>query len=223
MFTNETLLEYYLKDLTGVDTTHDNKRKSYIPEAWNRPEMFDKYIPVDLQDANRKVWFTSDWHLNHKNIIRYSNRPYPTVELMNQCLIGNYQNVVAEDDIVFFLGDITFGNVTEVYRLLNSLPGWKIHIIGNHDMNRKGKLNGLRFDEQFPCLVLNVGQDQQLLLSHYPLTIVPEGCFSVHGHIHQHRALSNKHYNVCVENTNYTPLSLDTVLNYAQLSMELYA
>ena len=52
------------------------------------------------QTSDRKVWFTSDTHFGHKNVIPYCNRPWETVEEMNEALINNWNSVVKENDIV---------------------------------------------------------------------------------------------------------------------------
>jgi calcineurin-like phosphoesterase family protein len=222
-FTNETLLEHYLKDLTFPDTTHGGRAKARNPEHWNIPHNnsinLRKPLTLDYTGMwhGRNVWIWSDIHFGHKNIIKYSGRPFPNVDLMNKCLIGNYLSVVEETDIVFWLGDITFGNVDGINQILNELPGHKIHIIGNHDMNSKGKLNNLRFDEQYSCLVvdvIDVDMEYQLLLTHYPLDIVPDGCVNIHGHIHQHN-LMPYNINVSVEQTNYTPKHMKYVIKQA--------
>ena len=52
-----------------------------------------------------KVFFTSDLHIGHKNIIEYSHRPFSNIEEMNETLIDNWNKTVPEDGIVFDLGD----------------------------------------------------------------------------------------------------------------------
>ena len=59
-------------------------------------------------DGN-KVFFTSDTHFYHGNIIRFCNRPFKSVEMMNETIISNWNNTVGQDDIVFHLGDFCLG------------------------------------------------------------------------------------------------------------------
>lgn len=63
-------------------------------------------------DASR-VFFTSDTHFNHTNIIKYCQRPFRDIYEMNETLIANWNNVVAPDDIVFHLGDFCLGGADE--------------------------------------------------------------------------------------------------------------
>ena len=37
-----------------------------------------------------KVFFTSDTHFYHGNIIRFCNRPFEDVEMMNETIISNW-------------------------------------------------------------------------------------------------------------------------------------
>ena len=53
-----------------------------------------------------KVFFTSDTHFYHGNIIRFCNRPFKDVEMMNETIIANWNNTIGQDDIVFHLGDL---------------------------------------------------------------------------------------------------------------------
>lgn len=48
-----------------------------------------------------KVFFTSDTHFYHGNIIRFCNRPFEDVEMMNETIISNWNNTVGLDDTVF--------------------------------------------------------------------------------------------------------------------------
>jgi len=38
-----------------------------------------------------KDWFTADLHLNHKNIIKYCNRPFTDIYQMDNVLINNLE------------------------------------------------------------------------------------------------------------------------------------
>ena len=175
--------------------------------------------------TNIYVW--SDIHFGHGNIIKYCNRPFPNRQLMDQCLIGNYQNVVKHDDIVIFGGDIGFMKEHDVNHILNQLPGYKILVYGNHDFHRDGRVYELAFNERHLCFVIDVEDhdfDYQLLFTHYPLdpTNVPDGCVNVHGHIHNNVVPGERHINMCVEHTGYKPVLLKThVLDRARRAMGL--
>jgi len=216
-YTNETLRDLYLKDLNMPDTYHGRTTpkvrnirewkdiKMFLPEGTTVPRPLDPF-------GATKIYVWSDLHFGHENIIKYCNRPFPNKELMTQCLIGNYQKVVNHDDIVIFGGDVGFMKEHALNDILNQLPGYKILIYGNHDMHR-GQLLNLAFNERHLCLVINVedvDMDYQLLFTHYPMDQlnIPQGCYNVHGHIHDKLVPGNKHINLCVEHTGYKPVLL---------------
>ncbi len=59
---------------------------------------------MDYKFNGSGVFFTSDTHFNHTNIIRFCSRPFKDVEHMNETLIANWNRVVGPDNIVFHLG-----------------------------------------------------------------------------------------------------------------------
>ena len=61
-------------------------------------------------EQNQKVWFTSDLHLGHRNVIRFCDRPFKDEKEMGEKLIENWNNTVGENDIVFVLGDTFWFN-----------------------------------------------------------------------------------------------------------------
>ena len=85
-----------------------------------------------------KLYVTSDTHFNHKNIIKYCNRPFNDVYEMNETLINNWNSVVTPEDIIYHLGDFGFGTKEELQEIFDRLNGYKYLIMGNHD--RKSKI-----------------------------------------------------------------------------------
>jgi calcineurin-like phosphoesterase family protein len=227
--TYDQLRTLYLEDLKNPDVHHGRTTaKVKNPSHWEniqprynvgRTIPLSQVIQTKLDGGESpNVWIWSDIHLGHKNIMKYSGRPFPSADLMNQCLIGNHANVVQEHDIVLWLGDIGFMSENAINGILDHMPGYNIHIYGNHDMHRDGKLYNLTMEEQHLCypITLNVaGIELQLLLTHYPMDTVPKGCVSVHGHIHQHIA-NPWNINVCVEHTGYAPLNIMSVVDRAR-------
>src|ERR1700677_1793896 len=90
-----------------------------------------------------KVWFTSDPHFWHKNIIRLCNRPFSSVEEMHKQLIAHWNNVVSDEDTVYVLGDVFFCGAQKAHEILNQLKGKKILVRGNHDKFTLTKLKSM--------------------------------------------------------------------------------
>ena len=59
------------------------------------------------------IWFWSDTHLGHWNIVKYCGRPFKTLEEMDTTIIKNFNDRVEEDDLVFFLGDFCMKTSSE--------------------------------------------------------------------------------------------------------------
>jgi calcineurin-like phosphoesterase family protein len=155
----------------------------------------------EVFDAS-KVFFTADLHFGHKNIIKYCNRPYPSIESMNESIVEIWNKYVPNDADVFILGDVAFSMTkNKIRELLNSMNGRKHLVIGNHD-----KLDELPLDcfvhisMQDQIVIKTEGEDSTssyttVILSHYPLMRwagCSRGVFSLHGH--EHGAIKNKDY-----------------------------
>jgi calcineurin-like phosphoesterase family protein len=79
------------------------------------------------------LWLTSDLHFGHVNIIRYTHRPYPSVEAMNEGMIRAWNDVVRPSDTVWVLGDVCMGTLAETLPLVGRLHGTLHLLCGNHD------------------------------------------------------------------------------------------
>lgn len=212
----ESLRALYLADLGQPDPSHSREQKVRRLGPWQKIIPYSRtgiFLNIsEAWEAGRNIYTFSDIHFGHKNIMKYSGRPYPTADLMNECIIGNYINTVHSDDIVIWCGDIGFMAESRINDILNRLPGYKIQIVGNHDIHRDGKLYELDFDERHLCLGTCI-DNTDFIFTHYPLTNIPNCMYNIHGHIHQHLTPNERNINVCVEHTNYTPMNMSTILN----------
>ena len=187
----------------------------------NQDEMEIKRGILRL-NGDEKVWFTADTHFGHKNIIRYCDRPFSSIDEMNETLISNWNSVVGPDDLVFHLGDFSVGGAAEWTSLLNKLNGEIFLILGNHDMNNVGQ----GFMRRFQCvtmqMLISIGK-QRIYLNHYPFLCYGgayRNTWQLFGHVHTNqqstgldsprlKQLFPTQYDVGVDNNNYHPVSFD--------------
>lgn len=80
------------------------------------------------------VFFTADLHFGHPKIIWYAERPFSTLEEMEQALVANWNAVIRDpEDLVWVLGDYALGDRGRALRMLSRLAGRKMLVSGNHD------------------------------------------------------------------------------------------
>lgn len=215
----------YLEDLEkGVEYDGKKMRKRvHNIEAWKTafPDIGgNDRIRMINHNNGYNVWLWADQHFFHMNIIRYCNRPYPNIELMNQCLIGNYNNVVKTDDVCIWVGDVGFAGDEKINEILAQLNGYKILVIGNHDFHHR-KVRNLAFNEIH--LLYHIEDDNaQIVFTHYPMDNLPLNILNVHGHLHQKVTGNDQHFNVAVERIGYKPINLKEILPIAQKRKEMY-
>lgn len=117
-------------------------------------------------------FYIADTHINHANCLRFDNRPFSTVEEMNEALITNWNSVVTNNDVVYILGDWIWGKVNEQYlQIAASFNGNKVLIVGNHDPKQidKGLRNGTRIVELSPLKEIVEEDGSHIILCHYPM------------------------------------------------------
>jgi calcineurin-like phosphoesterase family protein len=77
--------------------------------------------------------FTADLHFGHRNIISYCDRPFSDVGEMNDVLVRNWNDTVADGDTVWVVGDFALGKIAETLPIVGMLNGEKTLVAGNHD------------------------------------------------------------------------------------------
>ena len=174
------------------------------------------------------TWFIADTHFGHGNIIRYCGRPFQSLADHNETIINNWNSVVQPNDHVYHLGDVGFGSPDYLYRVLQRLRG-RIHLIkGNHDDPAIREPAAARFsfikDTHF-VKTQHKGKKIEIFLSHYAHRTWPKsnhGSIHLFGHSHGNMPPHGLSFDVGVDCWNFTPISLDIVLEKAAtLKMEL--
>lgn len=148
-----------------------------------------------------KIWFTSDWHFSHKNILRYSKNTRggcKDIEEMDEWLIAKWNATVDNSDTVYHIGDFTFCGKRKLREeLIPRLNGNIIFIRGNHDRSKTMKVLVEEGYQVYDLYTLRLG-NQHVELCHYPIEEWKNkrhGAWHLHGHLHnpnsQHRKIRN--------------------------------
>lgn len=136
-----------------------------------------------------KIFFISDLHFGHKDVLAFDRRPFKNVEEMEAEMIRKWNNKVSQEDHVFVIGDM-FGGVTTAHagEIVHSLNG-KIHLIrGNHDP--RGQIFESLFEDVAACRKIQVrvrGEKQMVIMRHRFLPFYRgynEGAVMLYGHTH---------------------------------------
>lgn len=175
-----------------------------------------------------KVFFTSDTHFFHKNIIKYCNRPFESVEEMNEALKVLWNEKCPPDSIIFHLGDVSLtAGPAELRSLLFELNG-TIHLIkGNHE---KDVLKNLEVSKRFTKIddILEIYiedeeidyKNQHIVLCHFPFYngswhSAHRGSWNLFGHVHgaltDNPLLGKCQLDVGVDPNKFVPLSYQEV------------
>ena len=209
------LAEYDLLQRKTLDRSKSLDRKTYRKTI----EKLDKKrepseIKFEDVTSRERVFVFSDAHFDHRNIIRFSHRPFDSTRQMNHEMARNWNDIV-KDDIVYFLGDLTFGRGRRPIDFWHKkLGGEKYHLRGNHDTDiiEGAIVIPNRYGIQY--------RNYKFLLMHDPHKPFGYEGWITHGDKHNTNLekypfinQKNKTVNVSAELVNYTPLSLEKLIS----------
>lgn len=170
---------------------------------------------IKIEDST-KVFFTSDFHANHANIIKFCDRPWKSKEEMTENLIQNWNSVIGPDDIIFHLGDFCWSGSWNP--ILEKLNGIKYFIFGNHD-SKDFKNSYLKYIEGIYEQLTLLIDDKMVILNHFPYLCLPSKYINLFGHVHLSKNkntgtdfercqyLLPNQYDVGVDFNNFKPIS----------------
>ena len=172
-----------------------------------------------------RKFYTCDQHFDHFNILKYCNRPWSTVEEMNDNLIDNWNKKVSKNDLVYIVGDFTLSHSQErIKELLKQLNGQKYLIMGNHDRKNPQGFHEVSYYKEVRDSYK--GQVCKVILFHYAIEFW-QGAFAkdlrgdnakiptvhLHGHSHGLATIKPNRYDVGVDQWNFEPVTLAEILN----------
>lgn len=188
------------------------------------------------------IWFISDPHFFHKNVIRMCKRPFENLHDMHESYIQEWNKRVKPNEKVYVLGDFAFAGWTLMKKVLDRLNGHKILITGNHDLAAH-KMLAAGFQEVHENIWIEMGPDKQkVFLSHFPFhpmfsynkyqdgsveqkysgpvdmrylhkRIVDDGnTWLLHGHVHNAWRQNGRQINVGVDVRGHVPVSHEAIL-----------
>ena len=190
-----------------------------------------------ILNKGQKLWFTSDTHYNHANICSATTkwtdpvtcREFKTLEHMNAHLVGNINECVGQDDILFHLGDWSFGGFESIQKFRDQIVCKNIHIVtGNHDHHIENNRENCQslFSSVNKYVELSVKwpagpemKDATFVLMHFPIASwnnMARGAIHLHGHVHfepRLRVQAGKMMDVGVDGNALYPIEMSTILS----------
>lgn len=173
------------------------------------------------------VYFTSDDHFSHANIVGLCNRPYADVDEMDRVLIENWNKKVKKNDTVYIIGDIVWDK-KKVAHYMEQLAGKKVLITGNHDSDWAKREDCTKhFEFVVPYLETNLN-GHPITMCHYPMLEWKSSRekshrklgYHIHGHIHNRIADEYRYLfrefnalNAGVDINNFEPVSFDELIS----------
>lgn len=177
------------------------------------------------------IYFTSDLHFYHKNIMKYSPsfRDFKDTDEMNEKLIELWNGVVTPEDTIYNLGDLSMAaNTKKIIEVAKRLNGKHFLILGNHDYPIKSdrekliemiKDDGNKLFEDIRDYKFLTFPGVQIALSHYPMAgweNQQHGAIMLHGHLHDYITnVKGKILNVGFD-LHGRLLSLDDVVDFTK-------
>jgi len=165
------------------------------------------------------IYFTSDLHLGHANVIRFCGRPFADADEMNAALIANWNAKVTNADRVYIIGDLMFRFAGDPETVLRQLRGKKHLILGNHDKSWTRRADLSRHFESVEHYAIIALGEGSVTLCHYPMMSFGSK-WHVHGHIHNNKPepywsllkTMDNALNASVEVNNYEPVTFKELL-----------
>lgn len=194
--------------------------------GYQSPEYIEKYH-IAVRKKERTLWWTSDEHFGHANIIKYCARPFATVPEMDAEMIRRWNAVVRPDETVMVIGDFSFHGEEVTTQILARLHGEKILVKGNHDRCKTDtywKRVGFREVVQHWHVMLE--QIGRVFIKHEPEPYGSSWPVQFNGHVHEkwktkyYKTTGQVYINVGVDQWAFAPVSTQELVGMVKAERE---
>jgi calcineurin-like phosphoesterase family protein len=158
------------------------------------------------------TFFTSDTHFSDHRTLNIHRRPFASVREMDEAMIAGWNEVVADGDEVWHLGDFA-RKLADVPALLSRLRGRKHLIRGNNDDPGIGEAPGWASVRDYHELEEG---GRRLVLCHYPFRSwngQHRGAINLHGHSHGKLKPMARQFDIGVDAQGFRPVALDRLFS----------
>ncbi len=170
-----------------------------------------------------QIFFSADFHFQHLNANKLCGRPFSSVEEMDIGILNNINNKIQSHDILYFLGDFSFGPKLNIWNFLDNIQCKNIHYIkGNHcrsiaylqtENNIRKRL--LSISNRIDTTLVWHGQKYNFIMTHHPIDSDKRSDTNIYlcGHVHRHNpVIAFNCFDVGVDGHNMQPWSLDELM-----------
>ena len=204
----------------GVSTFGGSR---YLEEMdWDIPQI------IPRQSGRRKLWLTADEHYFHRKIMGYQNRPFSSLDEMNNSLVERHNDAVGDQDVVIHIGDFSFGRGEDFSRIAERLRGTHFFMDGSHDramreyftQNHQWREGEGRFFLLPKLFEFTFGKTK-VVLCHYAMeswwaSHYPESSVHFHGHSHGRFTSAKQAIDVGVDTNDFRPYQVEEAIERAR-------
>ena len=174
-----------------------------------------------------KIFYTSDLHLFHNNVIKLNNRPFQDMDEMVKFIVNKWNAKVKNCDLVRIIGDVGYPknkqDVENVIKILSILNGDKELVTGNHDTKFLKEKSFRKLFKKISLYDYAKDGKRKVVLFHYPIEEwngYHNGSYHLFGHVHGNEdnlKQIDRRFNVGMDVNGFVPVTLDELITKAKI------
>jgi calcineurin-like phosphoesterase family protein len=154
-------------------------------------------------------YFSSDFHFGDERLNLFGRDLIAkNSEDIDNLIITNYNNIITDDDTVYFNGDVAV--TLDGLKKVSLLKGYKILIKGNYDQQFTQEQLSEYFHEIYENKIIDIN-GEPVFINHYPTNCLEE-LFNITAHVHGVWKVQRNMVNVGVDAWHFQPVSEDMII-----------